>query len=301
MLHLKQTLSSILLGLGMLSTNSYAEETYQTEINIGYEKEDADTSTYKGTTLSAEVFLTPVSTDNKPLKDAAFLDRSSSITVGYIKGTRDLLNSSLNTFDNKGLLFAINYITDSDAIILGALYSNQDANTEPNLYTGDQTVAGFRIGKYIDYFSAIYFSYSNYDVEYQGTVSNWTVTRDIDSYELFYSTVRPLNNTNYYKFNAGIELIKNSVTNSSQENNQEDNLELTVLGQYYFTRMTSLGAEFLYNSGDDVSEEGITLAVDFTHFFAPPIALNINFASFDADDAQNEDEDSISLDVIARF
>ena len=297
MLYLKWTLSVTLLSLSLLSANSHAEQSYQVEITGGYEKEDADTSTDKSTILGAEIYFLPVNIENKPLAEAAFLDKSSSVIIGYIKLKSDLQNSSINSIDASGPLFAINYVTKTDAFILGAVYSTQDVEVDPNVITSDIKTTGIEIGKYLNDSSAIRFTYMNSDTEIRSTVSSLTANLDIDFYKLAYKTVQPLNATSYYLFSAGIELIKKNDSSSVKE----DNNELSILGEYYFTRMTSLGAGASFNSGDDISDEGKTFGIGGTHFFTQQIALNIIWSTFIADDSQTEDTDSISIDVIARF
>ena len=297
MLYPKWTVFVTLLSLALFSSNSQAEQSYQTELSVGYEKEDADSSTNKGTELSAEIYFSPVNTDNKPLAQAAFLDKSSSVSIGYINLEIEYQNSSLNSIDSKGPYFEINYITDTNSFILGALYTTNDIETDPSLVTGDLTVTGISIGKYLNDSSALSFSYTSSDTELQNTVSGQSANLDIEYYGLSYNTVQSLNATSYYRFSVGIELINKSDSNSMEE----DNSELEVLGEYYFTRMTSLGASASFNSGDDISDEGITLAIGFTHFFLPQFALNIDLTSFNADDSQTEDTDSISVEAIARF
>ena len=297
MLYLKRALSVTLLSLSLLSANSHAEQNYQTELLVGYEKEDADTSTDKTIGLGAEIYFSPVNTENKPLAEAAFLDKSSSVIVGYIKLKRDLQNASINSIDSKGPLIEINYITETDAFIFGALYLKQDLDTDPNLVTGDSKTIGISIGKYLNDSSTVNFSYASSDIEARSTSANLTSSTDIDYYNLSYKTVQSLDATSYYSFGAGIELIKKSDSSSVNE----DNHEFEILGEYYFTRMTSLGAAALFNSGDDVSQEGKTLAIGGTHFFIPQIALNISLSKFIADDSQTEDTDSILVAAIARF
>lgn len=297
LLYLKLTLSVTLLSLSLLSVNSHAEQNYQTELLVGYEKEDADTSTDKTTGAGAEIYFSPVNTENKPLAQAAFLDKSSSAIVGYIKSETDLQNSTFDSIELSGPLISINYITETNAFIFGATYSKLDGDTNPDLITIDSKLAGFSIGKYLNDSSAVNFSYTSGDTDYRSTTSSQTATLDIDYYELSYNTVQSLNATSYYRFSAGIELINKSDSNSMEE----DNSELEVLGEYYFTRMTSLGASASFNSGDDISDEGKTLAIGFTHFFVPQFALNIDLTTFNADDSQTEDTDSISVEAIARF
>ena len=297
LLYLKRTLSVTLLSLSLLSVNSHAEQIYQTELLVGYEKEDADTSTNKTTWAGAEIYFSPVNTENKPLAQAAFLDKSSSAIVGYIKSETDLQNSTLDSSELSGPFISINYTTETNAFIFGATYYKLDGDTNPDLITTDNKIAGFSIGKYLNDSSAVKFSYISSDADYRSTTSSQTAIRDIDYYELSYNTVQSLNATSYYSFGIGFELIRRDSSNSDKEVNNE----FEVSGEYYFTRMTSLGASALFNSGDDISYEGNTLAIGFTHFFVPQFALNIDLTTFNADDSQTEDTDSVSVVAIARF
>lgn len=297
MLHLKQIVFVTLLSLILASPNSYAEQYYQTEIIGGYEKEDADTSTDKTIGLGAEFYFAPVNTENKPLAQAAFLDKKSSVVAGYINLKRDLQNSNVDSIDLGGPLIAINYITETDAFILGATYSKLDGDTNPELVTIDSKIIGFTVGKYINDSTTVQVSYNNGESEYQNTSSSQTSTLDIDYYELTYKTVQVLGATNYYSFGIGFELTRKDSSTSAKE----DNNEFKVSGGYYFSRMTSLDVAASFNSGDDISDEGQTLAFGLTHFIAPQIAIEIGLSKFNADDNNTEDTDSISFDVIARI
>ena len=296
MLYLKQALSVALLSVSLLSVNIHAEQSYQEEYTVGYEKEDADTSTDKIIGLSAEIYFSLVNTENKPLAQAAFLDKSSSVIVGYIKGERELQNANVNSIDTNGPLIEINYITDTDAFILGALYFKQDLDTDPVLVKGDSKTIGITIGKYLNDSSAVKFSYASSDIEVRNFVSTQASSEEIDYYELSYKTVQSLGTTSYFSFSTGIELRK-----AESASVKEDNHELAFLGEYYFNRMTSLGVAASFNSGDNVSDEGKTFGIGVTHFFIPQFALNIDMSRFNADDSQTEDADSISVEAIARF
>ena len=299
MLHIKQTLSVTLLSLSLFSFSSisYAEQSYRTELQGGYEKEDADTSTDKSTTLGATIYFSPVNTENKPLAEAAFLDKSSSVIIGYIKLKTDFQNSSPNSIDGSGPLFAINYITKTDAFILGAVYSTQDVESDPDGITGDIKTTGIEIGKYLDDSSVIRLLYISNDTEIQSTTLNQTINVDLEQYNLSFKTVRPLDDASFY--HLGINFVYNKIDSASV--NDDDSQRVEVQGDYYFTRMTSLGAMASFNSSDDITPEGKTLAIGGAHFFVPQIALTIKLSKFFALDSQDKDTDSISVDVIARF
>ena len=297
MFYLKRALPVLLFNLFLFSSNGYTEESYQTEIIGVYEKEDADTTTDKIIGLVAEIYFSPVSTDNKPLAQAAFLDKKSSVSVGYMNFKTDLQNASVDSIDLGGPIIGINYITETDAFILGAAYSKLDGDTNPDFLTIDSEIVSFTIGKYINDSTIVQASYTSGDAEYRNTASSQTSYLDLDYYELSYITVQSLGATNYYSFGIGFELISKEGSTSVKE----DNNEFKVLGNYYFSRMTSLGVAAAFNSGDDVSDEGQTLAIGVTHFFTPQLALGISLAKFNADDINTEDTDSISLTVRARI
>lgn len=296
LLYLKRTLSVTLLNLSLFSANSYAEQNYQTELSGSYQRSDADTSTDKTTALSVEIYFLPVNTENKPLAQAAFLDKSSSVALAYIKHKTDLQNSNINSIDIDGPQIEINYITETNAFILGVVYETLDFDTNNNLVTGDSKTTGITIGKYLNDSSAVKLSYISNDIEVRNTTSNQASSTDIDYYNLSYNTVQSLDATSYYRLSAGIELRKSESTSM-----KEDNHELAVLGEYYFNRMTSLGVAASFNSGDNVSQEGKILGIGATHFFIPQVALDIGVSRFIADDSQTEDTDSISVNIIARF
>ncbi|MBL4607647.1 MAG: putative porin [Pseudomonadales bacterium] len=296
MSHLKQLVLVAFLSMFLFSPISYADQSYQAEIMAGYEKEDTDSSTYKAIGLLTEIYFSPVNTENKPLTQAAFLDKKSSVVVGYISAKTDLQNSSVDSIDLGGPLIALNYITETGAFILGAGYSNLDGDTNPDVLTIESRIIGFTIGKYINDSTTVKASYTNGDTEYRSTTTSQIFTVDTDYYELTYNTVQNLGATNYYSFGIGFELIKKDSSDFVKENNNE----LKVSGSHYFSRMTSLGLAALFNSGDDISDEGQALAVSLTHFIAPQIAIEIGLSKFNADN-NTEDADSISFDVIARI
>ena len=74
-LNMKQTVFVTLLGVVLFPPISYAEKSYQTEVIGGYEKDDGNTSTLKTIGLGAAIYFTPVNAEQKPLAQAAFLDK----------------------------------------------------------------------------------------------------------------------------------------------------------------------------------------------------------------------------------
>lgn len=293
MLRLKQTLPVMLLSLFLFSSNSLAEQSYQFEVTGGYEKDGVDTSTNKFTTLLAEIYFSPINTKNIPLAESAFLSKSSSVSIGYIKVNSDFQNSDLNSIDGSGPLFAIDYITETGAFIIGATYSTTDIEADPDVITDDIEITGIEIGKYLSEYSTVRFSYTSTDTEVQNALSSQSDNLDIESYRLESKAVLPLDATSYYHVSAGVELNKR--TGSSLV--KEEYTELFIFGEYFFTLMTSIGAVASYSSSD--YDSGEIFGIGGTHFFTPQIALNITLPTLIA--SRTKDADSFSIDVIARF
>ncbi|MBV1928273.1 MAG: putative porin [Gammaproteobacteria bacterium] len=281
----------------LCSTVTYADKHYQTEILGGYGKINSDTSPLKTITTGAEVYFTPVNTENKPLAGAAFLDKKSSVGAGYINAKSDYKNSSINSIELGGPLVLINYITGTDAFILGAVYSEFDGDTNPSLVASDTQTVGFTIGKYINDSTTVEASYTSSKSEYRNTITSQTTTFDIDSYDLAYTTIQELGTTSYYSFRVGFELIKEDSSTSVKENSNN----FMVSGGYYFSRMTSLDLTAIFSTGDNIADKSQALAISFTHFIAPQIALKVGLSKSNTDDNNTEDAEFVSLDVIIRI
>lgn len=297
MLFIRNTVVASVVSLSLFSTICYAEGDYQFEVLGSYEKEDKKSSTDKAMFIGAEIFFEPVNTGNRPLAVASFLDKKSSIGIGYVSSETKLINSSIFSFDTKGSLIGINYVTDEEAFILGATYTDLDGDTNPVSQILDGNSFSVSLGKYMDDSTTVIASHSSTDLDYTSTTPSQAFVVEIDRYELEYVTINKLGATDYYGYGVGVEFIRRDHSIVGKE----DNTEFQIGGGYYFSRMTSLDAEISFNSGDDVSSEGRTLEIGFTHFVTPNIALDIEFVKFSAEDSNTEKSDSLSLAVIARI
>lgn len=294
---LKWMLYVLLSNIMLLSHDCYAEETYLMELRGEYSKEDAETFTDKIVGFSAEVFFSRVNTAGKPLAQAAFLDKKSSVEFGYINVESDLNNTDIE-FTVGGPFVGINYITSASAFIINAFYFNGDGDSNPDRFTLHEQIFGFAIGKYINNSSAIQISFLREDGQIDDTVTFQTITVDSDIYGLEYKLVQSLSNNNFYSIDIGVGTTKKE---DSSISNREENNFLSATGEYYFTRMTNLGIGIILNSGDDASQEGHTYEIGFKHFLIPYVALGIAYSKFRADDTSTEDYDSISFEIIGRM
>jgi Putative general bacterial porin len=289
--------SSLITLLGLLyCASTLAEQTYQVEITGSFDKENTDTSSTKTAGVLAETFFTPVTIENKPLAEAAFLGKNSSVLLGYYNSKTEFQNSVIDSMTLKIPLIGINYITKGNAFILAAAYTQSNIDTNNNQINGDQKLVTFTIGKYLDDFSTLDFSYLKQNISVENTLIVTSNDIDIYSYIISYKTVRPLGDDKFYQLGASYELTK-----QEDGTTKEDNTILSIGGQYFLTRMTSLGGKINFNSGDDKLTEGKTFEINASHFITPQIAFTFALSRFAADDSQTDDASTASIELIARF
>lgn len=299
MSHLKSAAIKLAVLITLLSTSAftieaYAQQSYQTELVAFYEKQDDDTTTSKTLELTATYFLEPVNTDNKPLAEAAYLNKSSSIAASYLNRETKFENANVDTFDTDLAGLMINYVTAADSFILGGLYASIDYDTNNDFVTGDGDLYGISLGKYLDNSTSIELSIIKNNSDQQTTLSQFKIRNTFIAFN--YKTIEQLASGDFYGFSANVELIKQDVNSV-----KADNREISIAGDYYFTLETSLGASLTLNSGDDASDEGKTFAINTTHFFNPRIALYLELSRFSADNNLEEDNDSVAAAIVARF
>ena len=285
-----RTLIFSLPSLLLLSTNSLAEQSYQSEFSGVYQKIDLEDTSAEFSIISAKMFFSPVTTDNKPLEEAAFLNKSSSLTLKYQQ-----LKYKADSFEYSGPLVNINYITQANAFIVGAYFLKHDYDTGSELFTTDHKENGITVGKYLNSSTTVNFTYSKSKTESRLTGTDLAISFENDRYILSLKTIQSPDTNSFYSLGASFELSQyDSPIN-------EDSRRLNLHGRYYFTRFTSLGASASFISSDNLAEEDKSLKIIATHFFSPKISFNAGFEKYFTDDNLAEDYDSVSFGIMARF
>ncbi len=293
MLLLNRTPPIALLSLLSFSTYSYGEQSYQVELNGRYESGDSDSSSSDYRQLAATIYLAPVNTEDKPLHEAAFLNKSSAIRISYFSSEiKDDFNI-FSTLKRNGPTFSVNYVTEENSIILGAAYSQSDIDLN-NPASGDSDTFGANLGIYLNDTSTLRFSYSNRSTDFDFGFASTSI--DTDFYTLSYKTLVSLADLQYFNFETSIKSIQRDAGLS-----QGDNFELRILGSYFFNFNTNLTTAIKTNSGDNASNEGVTFSVSVSHFLTSNIALAADFTTFIADDDFAENTDTFSINATARF
>ena len=280
----KRTLIALLPCLLLISTNAHTANTYQAEFTGGFRKIDKNVST-ETTALAANFYLSPVNTEDKPLAAAAFLDKSSSISVGYTR--QDVDATEIDTS-----LIGVNYITKKGSYIFSTGYRAADFSVNNNQASADFEVKALGFGKYLDQWSSLKFDYLNSEAKNIVTNSNISFI-DSKVYALSYITIRPISSNQFYGIGLNTVLQKNS--------DDTKNRAVGISGAYYVDRSTSFAANASFNSGDVTSREGNIFRIGAEHFFTPQINLGVELSKFIAKDSMTEDSDSYSIIISSRF
>jgi len=142
----------------LLPAVSYSQHNYQVEISAVLINDKYNTVKLEGTLVTAEIFLDEVTTGSHPYAEAAFLEKASSLAVGYFDAD---YNSTNFDFSEDGMLLGVNYTEPNSLFIFQVVYLISDTDYKNGLngnLEADSTYIG--VGKYISENSALMGKYS---------------------------------------------------------------------------------------------------------------------------------------------
>ncbi|HEX6811161.1 MAG TPA: hypothetical protein VF384_06040 [Planctomycetota bacterium] len=231
--------------------------------------------------------LKPVTVGDHPWNEAPFLEHSSAVNVGV-----DYTDFEVGAFSADGPRFSAGYtfadketpIAASVNLSLGTLDGDAgvdidftDINGAVGYWLRPNALVGFEIGmEEID----------------AGPLLEIEQMR----YGFFGKLVHDLGERR--AINVEAHLGMTSVDDSASD---EDNFEVGVAGDFYFTPQYSVGALLDFSFGDAASEEGTTVGIRGSAWFCPQGAVNLEWTTFMADDNNGADEDTLSLFFNLRF
>jgi len=290
----KFTFSNLMLGLVLLiiwvgSSSAFASEEYQNELRLFTYKnkqDGGDKISQAGT--SFQYYFSPVSTQGKPLNEAAFLDRAGSVSVGYSNSTFD------GGFDADTRIWVINTILSKKGMpwVLNLMYANQDGKiTAPAKadVTGD--IISLGLGYFIMDGLLISGQYMQNDTKTSGFN-----TFEQTAYAVRVKWLRLLTARTAFNFGLGIEAVQDKNGTVT-----EDGWTLRVSSDYYFTPETSTGFLYLNITHDDKNKEGSLFGLTAKHFLTPHFSVDANAGWYNADNVGNEDEKQWGLALAYRF
>ncbi|ONG40048.1 putative porin [Alkanindiges hydrocarboniclasticus] len=101
-------MKKLFLATALLASMT-AANAYQTEVNASYENIDLDESDVNTFGIAGTYYINPVNVGNTPLAEAAFLNKASNISLGYV-------NASLEEEEN---ILGVNVKSKLDLDVLG--------------------------------------------------------------------------------------------------------------------------------------------------------------------------------------
>lgn len=271
---------------------SQASDTYNMAVGGIYNNIDGDNGIeITMMTLGLQYFLKPVSYDSGPYREASFLHRQSSFIGGVGTANVDFDGTDV---DGTNLLAGFQFADPSQPFAASITYNTAQA---------DDTVFGTKIevtldattvqfGYYIDSHSAIGLEYTNSEVEIKISGVGGSFKGETDTYGILYKNVMDLGGDTYLNLEAAL--------NTTENDDNDRNNEISGLVDYYFSRAGSVRAGYMVNSGDDPSAEGNTLTLGVSFFLQPTFSVGFEMQQFSSDEP-NSDSDTVNLEIEGRF
>ena len=292
--NLKQIITAGLAAAYMVSPHAMAKD-YQSEIILYTVNTDSSAGAYENTytLLNYTYYLNRVDTSNKPLAEAAFLDRVANINAGFYLNDRDYDSGS--QFSGSGLQVGYEHLNKGSPLLLSVSYDS--AGYEYKNAAGattlefDFTFLILTAGYYLDDSTRASVSLVKSDIAYSTAGYKDYSTQDI--YFEFKKIMNPGGN-NPVNLEGQIGLLEHG-------SEAKSNTLYEVSADYYLDRMKSVGARYSMESGDDKDEEGTTIAVHGQFYFTAQLALHVEMESFSAKNSSGTDHDNTTLMVNYRF
>ena len=214
---------------------------------------------YDGFAVSGEIFLAPVSCDNGPLKEAAFLSQASSIGAGYaqIETDDDIETDAWNLFTR---IVANSWV-----------FEGEFTQFEEDAEFVDTEIDAIRVavGRYLADSTQILFAYETTEFENLA---------DVDRFSVDVKTVMSLENGQSFTAQA----LVGFVSTDTEFGEDDDGFDVALLGDWYFNNQFSIGAELEFADRDSVGSL-FNWQVNSTYFFTERISLELAYQDFDDD------------------
>lgn len=294
---IKVLMSTLFVIAIVISQAAVAKDTFRGNVGIEYSQTDYDdslTEKYTEFLVDAEIYLTAVEKKNHPWKEAAFLERASSINV--LTGWQKYDVRDFNSID--GPLFSIGgtYASKNHPVILQAqysydnlLYQEDDVESET-----DDTLFTFGIGAYINDNLALLAEIGKGESESTVSFFGETVDEeksDTDTYGLSAKYVAEFGANQAFGIYGGY--LYSKYKPEGQESSSAK--VFAVVPEYYFNQKTSLALQLAKVMGDEDNDDVTLIGLNFNAFLGPDFALNLGFQKADYQDSDISDVDTITL------
>ena len=256
-----------------------AQQRYEYELGINHFTTETSSGTESTQTSPfASFYFRPVNTHNKPLAEAAFLDRTGFTTIAFSQGED-------RSDDTLGLTLLLDIRSHDRDTTFQLGHSNLDSNG------GNIEVKSYKIGlgHYIS-------NNQHVGIEYNNT--NNGSLNDLRSYNIGIKTktVRSLTGDSAFKLIAGIKRMATQLDDIN-----DTNMSYAFDADFYPNPSSNLGAGIEINRGDDIFEEGTTLSVKAGYFILPTIEITASFSRFLPSYTSVEEEQKLRIGIRGRF
>lgn len=264
--------------LAAVATPVAFAEPYQTEIMVSYGQADQDSVETDSYSVSGIAHFKSVETDGHPLEEAAFLERSSYVELGY---THDDTDDGTNE-DDKDNTFNMGLHLNT-----GERYFIELDLTNSNMEDGNSFLAGLGFGAYIQDNITVALGYVD-------------ATLEPDNGDKVTAEGYAINGRGVFKLGDEQAFAVEGTFSVLDADSGNDNQEILSLeGRYYIMRTTHVGLEYSMTSEEDNDSDGFTLSAQ--HFITPQLAIGASFGQESFDEDNIEDEDSYSVWGKIRF
>lgn len=287
-----KTTTALATGLAIfLAQAATAQNSYRAEVVAGYtmnEDDDSPETKLSMLVLGGTFNFQPVSLEGHPWEEAAFLERS-------MQASAELLYVELESgpLEADGLLYGLGfrYAEKETPVAAEARFSTGTIDVDGSSFDFDVTMIDASVGYWAmpDAIVGVDYGFEEFDPN-MGTGSETT------RFGVFGKMVHKLDKEK--AINAEARL---GIANVDDGTTDEDNFEVALGGDYYFTPQYSAGAHVDFSFGDAVSEEGTTLGVRGNAWFTPQIGARVEVSQFWASDSQGFDETEFGVFLAVRF
>ena len=286
---------SMLITMPALAGDNNHNVTYRYEAGVHYSNRDTDSSiNLKSLGTGIQIFTSAIAYQDAPYAEASFLDRSSFFTAEI--NTVDVdFNSVTAGGSLKGELMGIGFVYADKQNPFVAGITVKSANADNTIHGVDVNfrldVIDYLFGYYLNNHSLLSMLVQQNDIELD---TNNTRQVDINTtdYRIHFKNVLPLASSRFVNLEAGYASI--------DENNNRNNTEISISGDYYPEHISGIGARVGFNSGDNHSDEGTAYEIRLVKFLTKRTQVKARFDKFVADQANN-DKDEIRVSLSHRF
>lgn len=281
-----------LLCLSLSLPTISAAEGYQSEVTFSHlSNESDDNQDLSLTGFTGNYYLTPVSSNGKPLAEAAFLEHASHFSA-------TLLSADLSgDVRGDGLAWGIGFTQANKespwTFSIGLLKTDLDMKSGSAKANFESDSLFVSLGYFLDNDTLVSGEITNIDGSYSG---DYSAKEDGKEYTLSFKKVTLLSAET--AFNLTASFSKDEV---EDDFGTEKGQTVSIAGDYYLSPRTSIGGSLSNRSHDDADLEGQTTGLNITSFVQTNFFLHAALEKFSADSSSGSDEDTWQIAVGYRF